>query len=429
MALSSKTATSFEAKVNKLCGILLLILVIMTCVFLAHSQWTLAQSMSLAVPLIVIGFWVCALLRSFAVDTLNTFYNSLEHINKGAFNTTPYQKYQRGVLRSISLEYQLMQEKLQELSFGEQKDAYVMYQLIEQLDTPVLLFDHLGLLIKANKTSSSFLGKDWRLAKGLTFQEVGLELENNGQIYCLNDSENWSVKSCISTSGSNKFYLVVLQDIEQELREKEQSSWQQLIKVVGHEVRNSLTPIYSLSSALAESNKQDHSTYQALQVIANRSKSLQEFVNNTTKLSDIAKPVKDKVEISALLTDCCNVIPDLDYQLNTFDNLVSLPADRVQLEQVFINLLKNAVESSPEPQTIHISITPERDGVTVSIKDNGTGIYETNNLFTPFYTTKPEGSGIGLPLSKKIIESHNGRIWVNNNEGEKGVTASVWLPA
>jgi nitrogen fixation/metabolism regulation signal transduction histidine kinase len=328
----------------------------------------------------------------------------------------------------LSFEYQKLQTRLQANSFGEQKEAFVIYQLIEQLDTPVLLFDHKRLLIKANKTSASFLGKDWRMIKGASFSDVGLQLNVNGQVTCNKTEQNWSVKSCISTMGNNQFYLVVLQDIGQALREKELSSWQQLIKVIGHEVRNSLTPIYSLSNALADTHKSDDATHQALMVIANRSKSLQEFVNNTTKLSDIAQPQPSNIELHQLLHDCCSLIGIFDYSINSEINSNSVNADKAQLEQVLINLLKNAQESTEKQESIQISINQSEDGIIIAISDQGVGIYESNNLFTPFYTTKKTGSGIGLPLSKKIIEPHNGRIWVKNNKSGQGVTASVWLP-
>lgn len=428
MGFPSKKSTSYERKLNKKLALLVLFQLIGLFFFCLHSDWNLAKLMTVVIPLVVATLWVSSDIFKSVLGVFNTFHSSLEHINKGSYNSTPYLNYQQGALSSLSLEYQRLQKRLQENSFGEQKEAFVVYQLIEQLDTPVLLFDHKRLLIKANKTSAAFLGKDWRMVKGASFSDVGLKLNINGQVTCNKTEQNWSVKSCISTMGNNQFYLVVLQDIGQALREKELSSWQQLIKVIGHEVRNSLTPIYSLSNALADTHKNDDATHQALMVIANRSKSLQEFVNNTTKLSDIAQPQPSNIELHQLLHDCCSLIGIFDYSINSEINSNSVNADKAQLEQVLINLLKNAQESTEKQESIQISINQSEDGITVAISDQGVGIYESNNLFTPFYTTKKTGSGIGLPLSKKIIEAHNGRIWVENNKSGQGVTASVWLP-
>lgn len=428
MGFPSKKSTSYERKLNKKLALLVLFQLIGLLFFCLHSDWNLAKLMTVVIPLVVATLWVSSDIFKSVLGVFNTFHSSLEHINKGSYNSTPYLNYQQGALSSLSLEYQRLQKRLQENSFGEQKEAFVVYQLIEQLDTPVLLFDHKRLLIKANKTSAAFLGKDWRMIKGASFSDVGLQLNVNGQVTCNKTEQNWSVKSCISTMGNNQFYLVVLQDIGQALREKELSSWQQLIKVIGHEVRNSLTPIYSLSNALADTHKNDDATHQALMVIANRSKSLQEFVNNTTKLSDIAQPQPSNIELHQLLHDCCKLIGIFDYNINSEINSNSVNADKAQLEQVLINLLKNAQESTEEQQSIQISINQSEDGIIIAISDQGVGIYQSNNLFTPFYTTKKTGSGIGLPLSKKIIEAHNGRIWVKNNKSGQGVTASVWLP-
>jgi nitrogen fixation/metabolism regulation signal transduction histidine kinase len=428
MGFPSKKSTSYERKLNKKLALLVLFQLIGLLFFCLHSDWNLAKLMTVVIPLVVATLWVSSDIFKTVLDVFNTFHSSLEHINKGSYNSTPYLNYQQGALSSLSLEYQRLQKRLQENSFGEQKEAFVVYQLIEQLDTPVLLFDHKRLLIKANKTSASFLGKDWRMVKGASLSDVGLKLNINGQVTCNKTEQNWSVKSCISTMGNNQFYLVVLQDIGQALREKELSSWQQLIKVIGHEVRNSLTPIYSLSNALADTHKSDDATHQALMVIANRSKSLQEFVNNTTKLSDIAQPQPSNIELHQLLHDCCSLIGIFDYSINSEINSNSVNADKAQLEQVLINLLKNAQESTEKQESIQISINQSEDGIIIAISDQGVGIYESNNLFTPFYTTKKTGSGIGLPLSKKIIEAHNGRIWVENNKSGQGVTASVWLP-
>lgn len=426
MALSTKKSSSFEKQLQLRFGYLIALQVLSLSLLCLLSEWTVPQSLAIAAPILAITLWQCRSTANKVRSVLNVLVNSLEHINSNCFSSAPYFPYKKGVLHSLSLEYEKLQQQLQKTNFSNRKDAYVMYQLIEQLETPILLFDHRGLLVNANPTSKLFLGKDWRLVKGGSLSSFGLSLEEDGQIQCAGEHNIWSVKSCISTAGDNKFYLVLLQNIESELRAKELSSWHKLIKVIGHEVRNSLTPIYSLSHALAESLKSDESKHQALSVIANRSKSLQEFIGRTTELASLSHVNIEPINIKKKIEDCCSLIPELDYELSV--TVDKLEADPVQLERVLLNLIKNAFESMTTKRAIRISVFEANGGVELAIEDKGCGIYETNNLFVPFYTTKEHGSGIGLPLCKQIVDAHKGKIQITNNENSPGVTASVWLP-
>ncbi|WP_448546723.1 sensor histidine kinase [Thalassotalea fusca] len=426
MESNIKNYSSFEQQLHVKFSCLLLLQFISLALFCLVSSWTFAQSLAIATPIMAIAIWQSRIIVSKVRSLLCVLVNSLEHINSSSFNTSPYLPYKKGVLHSLNIEYAKLQEQLQQANFDRQKDAYIMYQLIEQLETPILLFDHRGLLVNANPTSKLFLGQDWRILKGTSMESIGLTITGNNQIKCIEQNDVWSVKSCISTSGENKFHLVLMQNIEQELRAKELSSWHKLIKVIGHEVRNSLTPIYALSHALADDLKHDENKHQALTVIANRSKSLQSFINRTTELANIPKPKIEAIDIKRKIEECCDLISGVDYEIQVSTQYVY--ADPIQIEQVLLNLIKNADESMTEKSPILVSVFEYNNGTKIAIKDLGTGIYEENNLFVPFYTTKEHGSGIGLPLCKQIIDAHSGTIFIKNNSDGLGVTATVWLP-
>jgi len=426
MESNTKNTSSFEQQLNLRFASLLALQLLSLSLFCAVSSWSFVQNLTIALPIMVIAIWQSKITIGKVRSILNVLVNSFEHINSSSFNTSPHLPYKKGVLHSLNIEYDKLQSQLRHANFSRQKDAYIMYQLLEQLDTPIFLFDHRKLLVNANPKSKLFLGNDWRLFKGDSLEHLGFSLTENNQIVCQQQNDTWSVKSCVSTSEDNKFYLVILQNIEQALRAKELSAWHQLIKVIGHEVRNSLTPIYALSNALADDFKDDKNKYEALSLIATRSKSLQSFINRTTELAHIPKPAVEQIDIKQKLEDVCNLLPNINYSLKI--NAPFIDADPVQLEQVLVNLIKNADEAMTEKDVISILTYQTNNGCQIEITDKGTGIYEQNNLFVPFYTTKESGSGIGLALSKQLIEAHNGKISIKNNADNIGVTVSVWLP-
>ena len=216
----------------------------------------------------------------------------------------------------------------------------------------------------------------------------------------------------------------------------EMDAWQKLIRVLTHEIMNSIAPIISLSETLSE-RKVDENSYgvmrQGMSAIYRRSKGLLEFVENYRKLTRLPMPVRRPVSLTDLLQDLRKLYPEPSIQINMPAEDRTLQIDRAQIEQVLINLLKNAREacSHIEQLDIRVSVLPSPAWqCLLSVTDNGEGILPEvqDKIFVPFFTTKPSGSGIGLSLCKQIMNRHGGNITVSSTPG-KGSCFTLQLPA
>ena len=228
-----------------------------------------------------------------------------------------------------------------------------------------------------------------------------------------------------STQQGTELRLVNLKNIHAVLEENEMEAWQKLIRVLTHEIMNSITPIISLSETLSERaaqngmNEKDYGVMlQGIQTIHRRSKGLLSFVENYRKLSRLSVPVLASVNIGELLSDMKKLFPcrNIQYIYKVENPEVTLMLDRTQIEQVLINLLKNAGEACTEQVHPEIVIATHYDSEKhlffLSVSDNGSGILPEvlDKIFVPFFTTKPTGSGIGLSLCKQIMNLHGGSI-------------------
>lgn len=228
-------------------------------------------------------------------------------------------------------------------------------------------------------------------------------------------------------SFRSKYRNAQLEELTDELREamrmykkrtmeaNEIESWQKLIRVMGHEIMNSITPIISLSETLSTREVEYSRMQQGMQVIHKRSKGLLEFVENYRRITRIPAPVKEKVSLAELFNGIAELIPNDYISFAQPAPQISIKADRTQMEQVLINIIKNAIEACaevPSPQIQVKSSVSETGTVSITVSDNGPGILPNvlDKIFIPFFTTKENGSGIGLSLCKQIMHLHGGNI-------------------
>lgn len=252
----------------------------------------------------------------------------------------------------------------------------------------------------------------------------------------------WSVRRSGFRLYGVPHTLLVLSDVGAALREEERQAWQRLIRVLAHEINNSLTPIKSIASMLlgrpfrlaAEHTTQDlDDLRRGLAVIENRSDSLNRFLQGYQQLSRLPPPRMREVRVHTLVEHTVPLEPRLRVEVEPSpDTLVS--ADPDQLQQLLINLLKNAADAAldPEAPALHPAVQlqwKKHAGMLVlQITDNGPGLANPANLFVPFYTTKPEGAGIGLTLSRQIAAVHHGSVTLRNRTDGHGCIAEVSLP-
>jgi two-component system nitrogen regulation sensor histidine kinase NtrY len=237
--------------------------------------------------------------------------------------------------------------------------------------------------------------------------------------------------------------LISLQNIQSELEEKEMEAWQNLVRVLTHEIMNSVTPISSLAGIVEEELKQHMESQQekqltheqlqdihlSLQTISKRSEGLIHFVKEFRSLTSIPKPKPIQITVMTLLEELCMLHrkelmeKNIHLKISVYPEDLTISADKNMIEQVVINLLKNAIQSFEEQENRQIELKAslnEKSRPLIAIKDNGTGIDPDalEKIFIPFFTTKKSGSGIGLSLSRQIMRQHQGTLTVKSTVGK-----------
>jgi signal transduction histidine kinase len=249
----------------------------------------------------------------------------------------------------------------------------------------------------------------------------------------------WEVRRSQFRQGGRPHELLVLSDLSQPLREEERQAWQRLIRVIGHEMNNSLAPIKSIAGSLSTIIERDppppdwrEDIQRGLGVIASRSESLSRFMSAYARLARLPAPKLARLEISDVVDRVVRLEEAHHIQVSAGPRL-TIQGDSDQLEQLLINLVRNAVDAARETgggvrvgwHRVPGSIPPTME---LWVEDEGPGLSNMGNLFVPFFTTKPGGSGIGLVLSRQIAEAHGGSLVLENREDRTGCRASLRIP-
>ena len=241
-------------------------------------------------------------------------------------------------------------------------------------------------------------------------------------------------------SGGDIHSLLFMINVSNILREEEKKAWQNLIRVLSHEINNSLAPLSSLSNALQNQVKKRErdpvlasELRDGLSIVENRAKSLQNFIKSYQSIASLPKPENSIVQFDKIIDNLVKLFSDENLRIT--GEIINLSADPAQLEQVFINLIKNAIDANKSNAKVHdeekvvdIHWFQKDSTLKVMVKDVGEGIQNKDNIFTPFYTTKDHGSGIGLVLCQQIVEGHGGYLSIANRKDRPGCVVTIELP-
>ena len=248
----------------------------------------------------------------------------------------------------------------------------------------------------------------------------------------------WLVRRSIFRQKGVPHTLVVLSDVSRALREEERTAWQRLIRVLGHELNNSMAPIKSIAGSLsarisemAMTAEQKHDFERGLAIIESRAESLNRFLQAYRKLAQMPPPSLRKVSLSPIVDRVAGLETRVRVTVVAGPE-AELMLDSDQFEQMLINLVKNATDAALEsghadPQ-VNVRWEIADKDLVLNVEDNGPGLLNPANVFVPFYTTKPGGSGIGLVLSRQIVETHGGSIELMNRSATRGCQVKVVLP-
>jgi nitrogen fixation/metabolism regulation signal transduction histidine kinase len=409
-----------------------------------------------------------AVLQAWVADELLRPLQTLSNV-VAALREQDYSFRARGARRGdalgdLALEVNALANDLQAERLASLESAALVRRVLDVLEAPVLAFDGRGRLRLLNPAAARLLGTGAQAVLGLHAAALGMEhllAAADEQVVTVGSGANaaqWVVRRSQFRQRGVPHDLLLLADVSAALRQEEKEAWRRLIRVLGHEINNSLTPIKSLAGSLRSRLRSE--SFQAaegqageiasssgrpaaagfhladfdrpLAVIEERADSLNRFLAAYRQLAQLAPPQREPFALGELLRQLASL--ETRVPVHVFDGAggrIVLQADKDQLAQAVINLLRNGAEAalgnSDRAPALTLSWRVDGAAAVISIEDTGLGVANPSNLFVPFYTTKQDGTGIGLALVKQIAEGHGGSVVLLNRPGG-GAEAQLRFP-
>lgn len=409
-------------------------------IFLLDRKLDLAPALLIAVCLLIyIAFVASALVDNF-IRPLQTLSNVVASLREGDYSFRARGAAAGDALGELAREINALADLLQKQRVRSLEAIALLGRILEVMHAPLFAFDRENRLQLINNAGVKLLDRPYSRCMGQSAAELRLD-----ELLAAPDQTirsfgtapaRWLLRKAVFRQEGAPHTLLVLADVSLPLQEEEQAAWKRLIRVLGHELSNSLAPIKSIAGSLlarVDSLNGDEATLhdfrRGLGVVESRADSLHRFVQSYRQLAQLPPPRVKPVALAALMERVTLLEQRLPVQLD-HGPAVTLHADPDQLEQMLINLLGNAVDASLANgnHPVRASWTSAEASVQIVIEDRGLGIANPENLFVPFYTTKSSGSGIGLVLAQQIARAHGGEIALVNREDREGARAIVRLP-
>ena len=426
-------------------------------------RWTLGVSIALA--------WIALAwyLRVRVSRPLSTVSSVLTALREGDFSI-------RAPVAAagdpLVLEVNALERVLREQRLGAVEATNLLRRVLAEIDVAVVAFDAERRVRLANKaaerlawrtsdrqvtatltaskldSSDNVARRSRRLAArpendglvGATAAEVGLEETLEGGTPRTIErpdpagSRRWQVRRSVIRLEGERLTLVVMTDLSKALRAEERQAWRRLVRVLSHEINNSLAPISSISASIRDLVRREpapewaEDAERGLEIVSSRAESLRRFMAAYARLARLLPPVFADVEVESWISHVATLETRLAVKVRDGPSITAR-ADRDQLEQALINLVANAVDATLSTGgNVDVGWSVVGDTVEVLVRDEGTGVADTANLFVPFYTTKPDGTGVGLALSRQIAENHGGSLKLDNRSDRRGAEARLVLP-
>jgi nitrogen fixation/metabolism regulation signal transduction histidine kinase len=403
-----------------------------------------------AAPIILLGsclvlylLLIAAALIESLIRPLQTLSNVVASLREGDYSFRARGAGAQDAFAELAAEINALADLLQKQRVRSLEATALLARILEVMHAPLFAFDREDQLQLVNNAGVQLLGRTHARTFGHSARELELESLLSAPDQTIHSfgtkPTRWLLRKAVFRQDGVPHTLLLLADVSVPLQEEEQGAWKRLIRVLGHELSNSLAPIKSIAGSLLArvdsmgSGEGDQATIRdfrrGLGVVEGRADSLHRFVQSYRLLAQLPPPHLKQVQLAALLERVVLLEQRLSVQLDPGPPVV-LHADPDQLEQMFINLLANAVDASLANGALIVRATWRiaDSMVMVIIEDRGLGIANTDNLFVPFYTTKPSGSGVGLALAQQIARAHGGEIRLLNREDGEGARATIRLP-
>jgi nitrogen fixation/metabolism regulation signal transduction histidine kinase len=415
---------------------------VLTCMLMLwlgdHSpkvQWTLT--------VVILAFWLGFSfgLRERVASPLRTLANLLEAMREGDYSIRARGVKSDDAMGEVMQQVNAMSATLRAQRLGALEATTLLRKVMEEINVAVFAFDGDHRLRLVNRAGERLLSEPSERLLAAPAESLGLEqylageAQHTVQHNFSGGTGRWGISRSTFREGGLPHQLLVVTDLTRPLREEELKAWQRLVRVLGHELNNSLAPIKSIAGSLESilarqprpEDWEDDMT-RGLTVIASRCESLNRFMGAYARLARLPQPTLAPVGVSDLVRRVVGLETRVAPMLLPGPE-VTIQADADQLEQLLINVIRNAADASLETGGgVRVGWGRENSHLIVWVRDEGPGLPNTSNLFVPFFTTKPTGSGIGLVLSRQIAEAHGGTLTLQNATDGPGCEARLMLP-
>ena len=372
---------------------------------------------------------------------LQTIANLLAALREGDYSIRARGASPADGLGLALLEVNMLSDTLRAQRLGALEATALLRRVIEEIDVAVFAFDGDQRLRLVNRGGERLLGQPSERLLGLAAEPLGLAACLDGDVPRTIEASfpggagRWEVRGTTFRQDGLPHRLLVLSDLSRVLRAEERSAWQRLVRVLGHEINNSLAPIKSIAGSLRSLTERstrasdwEQDLRSGLQVIEARSESLARFMGAYAQLARLPRPRLAPVAVDAWVRRVAALETRLEVRVESGPPL-TVAADGDQLDQLLINLVRNAVDASLETGgAVRVGWRTNGGVVEVTVDDEGPGLPDPGNLFVPFFTTKANGTGIGLVLSRQIAEAHGGVLVLESRRGARGARACLRLP-
>jgi nitrogen fixation/metabolism regulation signal transduction histidine kinase len=413
------------------------------------ASWTTGTKISFVIVLFLAVLIFIAILHEQIIHPIQTLTNVVSALREEDYSFRARGAEENDALGELAIEVNALADLLAEQRTRTIEATALLRRVVEEIDVPIFAFDPETRLRLVNSAGERLLQKPESALLGRSVEQIGLtdcfNAENETQVVLAQSpNSRWLIRRSQFRQGGVPHTLTVLSDVSRALRSEERSAWQRLIRVLGHELNNSLAPIKSIAGTLAMrlntmdigvGERQDFT--RGLDIIQSRSASLNRFLQAYRRLAQMPQPSLAPVKIRNLVERVAALETRVKVEVTGGPDLTVF-VDPDQVEQMMINLVKNAAEAALES----LDREPDLNGaapvtvgwsqgeslLNIQIKDSGPGLMNPDNAFVPFYTTKEEGTGIGLVLSRQIAEAHGGNIQLSQRPDSHGCIATILLP-